>query len=306
MNEIATLPPDLVVGEEWKAQTRPVPWSIPPDKFEKIWQKATGKHVVVAVLDTGYKPHPDLPEPIVSRNFTTSRDVVDRHGHQTHCNGTSVGRNGIGVAPEADLIVGKVLGDNGSGPGGANGSIRWAVDEGADVVSMSLSGGSPSSRTQRDIQYALSKGCIVNCAAGNSGFNGIRNTIGYPAKFSESLCNGATKENGDIAGFSSGGREMDWASPGKNIISCNLNGGYTTMSGTSMATPFGSGLLALIIQLIRQKGNAQFTSIEAWREFLKRWTEDKGQQGRDPVFGFGVPRASEIIEELAKDDLGWL
>lgn len=283
----------------------PTLWHLQRSVWDPIWAKVGGERVTVAVLDTGYTEHPDLPKPIASASFINGQTIDDGNGHGTHCCGTAVGRNGIGVAPRADLIVGKVLSNGGSG--GSDGiarGIRWAVDEGADIISMSLGGGGSDSGTNAAIDYAWTKGVIVNVAAGNAGYNGA-DTIGWPAKYLGSICNGATRQDGNIANFSSGGRRLDWATPGEQIISCNTRGGYVAMSGTSMATPFGSGLLALIVCLMRREGMAAFTAADAVRAFLEKYCEDKGEPGRDVRFGWGVPKSSEIVAALANDDIVW-
>jgi subtilisin len=156
------------------------------------------------------------------------------------------------------------------------------------------------------IKYAWEKGCVVVAAAGNSGFSGSRNTIGYPAKYLDCLCVGASRSDGQRASFSSGGREMDVVCPGQDIISCSTTNGYRSMSGTSMATPFFAGLCCLIIELMRREGYAAFTGAEAVRTFLAANTIDKGEPGRDPFWGFGVPDSRRIIEALNQETIIWL
>jgi subtilisin family serine protease len=280
-------------------------WHWPSELAEKVGKIATGKGIKVAVGDTGYTKHVDGPEPIASRSFISGQSALrDGNGHGTHCAGTVLGRNGIGVAPEADLIVFKCLSDQGSGSstGIANG-IRWAADEGADVISLSLGGGGSDAATNQAIDYAFAKGCIVNAAAGNAGFNGA-NTIGWPARYSGCLCCGAYRADGQIANFSSGGKELDWACPGQDIISFSRNGsGYVSMSGTSMATPFGSGLLACIVEIMRRTGKAQWTAAQAVREFFKANLKDAGAPGFDPRFGHGIPVADSLLQSLIRTEL---
>jgi subtilisin family serine protease len=281
--------------------TKPEVWSLPPDVWNPIWEKNKGEGTTVAVLDTGYTKHVDGPEPIAQRSFISGQSVADGNGHGTHCAGTVLGRNGIGVAPAARLIVGKVLSNQGAGPSpGIAAGVRWAADQGADVISMSLGGGGSDSATNEAIDYAVSKGCLVNAAAGNSGYSG-RNTIGWPARHRNAICCGAYDRNLNIANFSSGGEQMDWACPGVNIVSFSRTGsGYATMSGTSMATPFGSGLLALIISIMRQMGSAAWSGVEAVREFFKANMKDAGAPGFDVRFGLGIPAAQELIPTLIK------
>ena len=274
-------------------------WHLPKATWEPIWKIYGGDEVKVAVLDTGYSRHPDLPEPIEAESFVRGEQVEDGNGHGSHCCGTAVGRNGLGVAPRAKLLVGKVLSNSGSG--GSDGiaqGIRWAVDQGAHIISMSLGGGSSYGPTNEAIKYAWSKGCITNAAAGNAGYNG-RNTVGWPAKFSECMCTGAIGPGGSIANFSSGGVELDYATPGVDIISCRAGSSdYTSMSGTSMSTPFMSGLLALILQGMWSEGVPTFTGANGLRSFAEKWCDDVGETGKDVRFGYGIPRYEAIAEYL--------
>jgi subtilisin family serine protease len=297
-----TIPPDYREDFELFAQA-PNLWHLQPADWEPIWAKGTGTGIKIAILDTGYSKHVDGPEPIAERSFT-GQPVRDRHGHGTHCAGTALGRNGIGVAPGAELIVGKVLSDSGSGSSsGIAAGLRWAVDQGADVISMSLGGGSSYTPTNEAIDYAWTNGAIVNAAAGNSGYRG-GNTIGWPAKYRSCVCTAAYDSSKRIANFSSGGSQIDWACPGVGIISFSNSGsGYRSMSGTSMATPYGSGLLALLIERARREGRPDWTSIEALRAVFKGNMQDAGAPGFDVRFGMGIPIAEELLTALAADHL---
>jgi subtilisin family serine protease len=302
---IVELPPDLVVQDRVYAFS-PRLWHWTPELAERVKSMATGKTIRIAVGDTGYTKHVDGPEPVAARSFISGQSIVDGNGHGTHCIGTALGRNGIGVAPDAELIVFKCLSNQGSGSSsGIAAGIRWAADQGADIISLSLGGPSSYGPTNEAIDYAFSKGCIVNSAAGNAGYNGS-NTIGWPAKHTGSLCCGAYRQDGKIANFSSGGREIDWACPGQDIISFATNGsGYRSMSGTSMATPFGSGLLACIVEVARRQGSPQWTAAEAVRAFFKENLLDAGQPGWDPRFGHGIPVADQLLQKLIRSDLVW-
>jgi len=298
------IPPDTVYSNDLFAFS-PRLWHWPTELAEKVFKIATGKGIKVAIGDTGYTKHVDGPEPIASRSFISGQSALrDGNGHGTHVAGTALGRNGIGVAPGADLIVFKCLSDQGSGSStGIAQGIRWAADQGADIISLSLGGGGSDTETNRAIDYAFSLGCVVNAAAGNSGYNGA-NTIGWPARYENCLCCGAYRADGQIANFSSGGKELDWACPGQDIISFSKNGsGYTSMSGTSMATPFGSGLLACVVEVVRRQGGAQWKAADAVRAFFKANLKDAGAPGFDPRFGHGIPVADDLLQSLLREEL---
>jgi subtilisin len=301
------IPDDLVEHDDFRVASAET-WHLPRSVWQNIRKRVTGRGTKVAVLDTGIASHPVLPKPLLTRSFISGQSVEDGNGHGTHCAGTVLGRDeDIGVAPEAELIVGKVLSNGGSGSSsGIAAGIEWALEQGADVVSMSLGGGSSYEPTNAAIRKCIAAGTIVCVAAGNSGFSGRGNTIGWPARSGAGVCVGATQQNGAIAGFSSGGEQLTVACPGQQILSCSTRGGFVMMSGTSMATPFMAGLCALIIELMRREGNARFTSIQAITAFLKSISQDRGTPGHDPSFGHGVPVADDIINALANDKLEFI
>ena len=302
LDPIVTLPPDLEFGA---MQTAAAPWHFPEDVWKPIWDQLDVSRIAVAVLDTGYTKHRLGPEPVASKSFIRGESVEDRvSGHGTHCIGTVLGKDGMGAAPGAQLMVGKVLSNRGSGSSsGIAAGIRWAVDQGAHIISMSLGGGSSYGPTNEAIDYAFSKGCWVNAAAGNSGFRGA-NTIGWPAKYSGCLCCGAYQRNGSIANFSSGGREIDWACPGQDIISFATDGrSLRSMSGTSMATPYGSGVLAIVYDHMLRTGQSVYTAADDLREWFKLNMKDAGAPGFDYRFGMGIPVIDEITDALLGDNL---
>ncbi|MEV6166036.1 S8 family serine peptidase [Streptomyces sp. NPDC052052] len=229
-----------------------------------------GKGTKVAVLDTGVDAeHPDLKGRVVAaENFTNSKGPDDNHGHGTHTIST-VGGSGAasdgkkkGVAPGADLISGKVLNDSGDGAESwIIAGMQWAVDQKADVVSMSLGSATPTDCTDpmsvAAEQLAQNEGTLFVVAAGNSG--PTLNTVSSPGCAPSVLTVGAVDRNDDTAQFSSRGPAIEShtlkpeiAAPGVGISAAAAGGrgvyAYRSMSGTSMATPHVAGAAAIVKQ----------------------------------------------------------
>jgi subtilisin family serine protease len=296
------LPPDIVHGD-YLALAPPSLWHLPPNPWEQIWRNLDATGIRIAILDTGYTKHVDGPTPIVSRSYISGQSVRDGNGHGTHVAGTALGV-GVGTCPGAKLMVYKVLSNGGSGSSsGIAAAVRQAVDDGAHIISASLGGGSSYGPTNSNIDYAWSRGCWVNMAAGNSGYNGS-NTIGWPAKYDGCLCQAAYRRDGSIANFSSGGRQIDWACPGQEIISWSNNGsGFRSMSGTSMATPYGSGVLGIFYAYMLREGWPIISTTDMMRQFFKENMTDRGAPGFDYRFGHGIPLVDEILPNLIDSTL---
>ncbi|MFE7326777.1 S8 family serine peptidase [Streptomyces sp. NPDC057565] len=229
-----------------------------------------GKGTKVAVLDTGVDAeHPDLKGRIAaSENFTDSDTTDDRQGHGTHTistvGGTGAASDGKkkGVAPGADLLAGKVLNDSGFGAESwIIAGMQWAVDQKADVVSMSLGSPTPTDCTDpmsvAAEELAQSKNTLFVVAAGNSG--PTLNTVSSPGCAPSVLTVGAVDRDDSTAQFSSRGPVIDAhtlkpeiAAPGVAISAAAAGGrgvyAYRTMSGTSMATPHVAGAAAIVKQ----------------------------------------------------------
>ncbi|MEU1127711.1 S8 family serine peptidase [Streptomyces sp. NPDC005899] len=246
--------------------------SVPQVNAPQAWAAGfDGKGVTVAVLDTGIDAtHPDVKDRVKqARSFVPGEEVVDRNGHGTHVASTIAGSGAAsggaakGVAPAADLIVGKVLGDEGSGAdSGIIEAMEWAKAEGADVVSMSLGSSVPDDGTDPMAQAvdALSAdgGPLFVIAAGNAYGAG---TIGSPGSAASALTIAAVDKQDDRADFSSMGPlvrsyglKPDLSAPGVDIEAAasqavpGADGMYRQMSGTSMATPHVAGAAAVLKQ----------------------------------------------------------
>jgi subtilisin len=307
---IWTLPPDLIIepGEEVFANA-PNVWHLPKSLWDGIWSDFRGQGERIAILDTGYTAHSDLPTPVAQRSFISGESVTDGNGHGNHCAGTAAGRNGIGLAPDAELIVGKVLSNRGSGSStGIAAGIEWAIDQGATIISMSLGGGSAHAPTSRAIQRANDNGIFVFASAGNAGQRLPNNTIGNPARDMGAYCSGSMDEAGRISTFSSAGREMDGVTPGSRIVSSSNTSstGYKTMSGTSMSCPFAAGLLAVVRSGMARAGLPRLKNIDDLRPWLQRFFIDQGPPGHDPTWGWGIPDYRKIVAMMAQPEVKWL
>ncbi|WP_434744768.1 S8 family peptidase [Streptomyces sp. A-14] len=246
--------------------------SVPQVRAPEAWTAGfDGKGTRVAVLDTGIDTdHPDVKDRLVAtRSFVPGEEVDDKHGHGTHVASTIAGSGAAsegankGVAPAADLLVGKVLGDEGSGAdSGIIEAMEWAKAEGADIVSMSLGSPVPDDGTDPMSQAVNSLsadgGPLFVIAAGNAYGAG---TIGSPGSAEQALTVAAVDKQDGRADFSSmgplvrsHGLKPDLSAPGVDIAAAasqsvpGMEGMYQSMSGTSMATPHVAGAAALLKQ----------------------------------------------------------
>ncbi|QED48044.1 S8 family peptidase [Cytobacillus dafuensis] len=303
-----------------------VPWGIKAIYNDSSLQKSSGGDgIKVAVLDTGANTsHVDLQANVEQcKDFTRTSTYVnnsctDKNGHGTHVSGTVLangGNNGqgvYGVAPEAELWAYKVLNDRGSGYSDDIAyAIRHAADEGTRtgskvIISMSLGSSSKDSLIANAVTYANNQGALVIAAAGNSGPNA--NTIGYPGALVDAVAVAAlenVQQNGTyrVADFSSRGyqysagdyviqeRDVEVAAPGASVESTWYNGGYRTISGTSMATPHVSGLAAKIWSSNKGLTNSQLRTDLQNRAKLYDINGGIGAStGDDYASGFGFPR----------------
>lgn len=227
----------------------------------------TGKGINIAILDTGFQlKHPDFVGRVVkSKSFISGQKVEDLNGHGSHCTGISSGdsnkqsKRQYGVAKDSNIFIGKVLSNAGSGSdSGILAGMEWAINNKCKIISMSLgasvSVGETYSNIYNDIaKKALANGTLIIAAAGNESRRdaGRINPVGHPANCPAIMAVAALDNNLDVAYFSCGGindngGQVDIAAPGVDVYSSwKSNDNYSTISGTSMATPFVAGIAAL-------------------------------------------------------------
>lgn len=243
----------------------------------------TGAGIKVAVLDTGFDhTHQDFTGRAVTKKLFASHSTEDDvHGHGTHCIGTACGplrpTTGprYGIAYEAEIYAGKVLGDDGFGTDRSIiAGMEWALDQGCHVISMSLGaatrlGDQPSEDYEQIGQVCLDAGTLVVAAAGNESARPQRIApVGAPANATTFMAVGAVDNAHQPAAFSCGGmnpgQEVDIAAPGVAILSSLPGNSYDRWDGTSMATPHVAGVAALIAQ-----SNDSFRGWALWARLLQ-------------------------------------
>ena len=306
--EAEILPVYHIQVRPYKNNKKPLP-DIPckpsqsiPEGVIKVNGGTGGAGTVVAVLDTGvYRKHSDLKDNIIDCKDMTKRGIregcVDTIGHGTHVAGTILANGGddgagiIGVAPEAKLMAIKVCGRFGCQVDDIATGIRYATEKGANIISMSLGGDTQNNLIKEAIDYATGNGVLVIAAAGNDG--PADGSIDYPGANINVVAVGAIDVDENVPRWSSRGindgdyvveeREIEFAAPGVFVESTYKDGCYTSMSGTSMATPHVAGLAAKLWDI-----DAATTRINL-QNLAK--LHDLYTEGDDSATGFGLPIA---------------
>ena len=278
-----------------------LPWGINMVDAELSWGISTGDGVKIGVIDTGIDlNHPDLAANVVGgKSFVSrSKGYKDDNGHGTHVAGTIAALNNnigvVGVAPEAWLYGVKVLDRKGSGwMSDVIAGIDWSAANGMQVITMSLGGGGSSS-LQAAVDNAYNQGIVIVAAAGNNA-----GAVGYPAAYESVIAVTATDSSNHLAYFSSRGPEAELAAPGVSIYSTYKGGVYSTLSGTSMATPHVTGTVALLLATspgiyYDSNLNGKWDPSEV-RSKLQDSATDLGASGRDDYFGYGLVNALKAL-----------
>lgn len=262
---------------------------------------------VVGIIDTGVlSTHPDLSGKVLAGYDFVNNDAdpADDDGHGTHVAGIAAahGNNGLGVTGVAYGANVKILPVKVCGPAGCPTSaivngIRFAADNGANTINLSLGGRFGSASEQDALRYALSKDVLPFCATGN---DGSKRTISYPAAFPECVAVGSTDWGDTKSSFSNGGNGIDLSAPGGDsenasgysyILSAYNDGGYAFVAGTSQATPQAAGLGALLYA----QGLRGAATIRAR---IEGTVDDLGTRGLDTSFGYGRINVYKAINNI--------
>ncbi len=275
IEEMDTFSEDSRVERIWYDQTvrACLDASVPLIEAPRIWAAGyDGAGIKVGIIDTGVDPlHPDLSGQIGETIDMTGEGVLDRSGHGTHVAGIVAGQGVAsdgryqGVAPGAQLFVAKVLRSDGLGVmSDTIAGLEWAVRQRVDVINLSLGAPPPgdgSDALSEACDAAVLKGFVVCVAVGNDGPG--EGTVGSPGCAHRVITVGASTRQDSVASFSSRGPTLngrnkpDVLLPGEGIVACrarNTYAGeavgemYTCLSGSSMAAPHASGIVALLLQ----------------------------------------------------------
>ncbi|MEH2024196.1 S8 family peptidase [Nostoc sp.] len=299
-------------------------WGADLVKAPEVWAHGyTGKGVVVAVVDTGVDHnHEDLTNNIWTNtkeiagngidddgngyiddnygwNFADkNNNTLDDNGHGTHVSGTIAGENNnygvTGIAYDAKIMPVKALDSSGSGSySSISKGIRYAVDNGANVINLSLGGGSSNRTLESAIDYASSKGVIVVMAAGNDGDS----SPDYPARYASKsgIAVGAVDKNNNMPDFSnrSGTNQIAYVTaPGVKVYSSVPNNQYDTYSGTSMAAPHVAGIVALMLSANSKLTDAQVRQIV---------TETAGNSTQTTSSSLNLSNVSSLASQVIAD-----
>ncbi|MFC6152951.1 S8 family serine peptidase [Nocardioides yefusunii] len=299
-------------------------WGLSRTRLPGAWNVSTGDKVKVAVVDTGIDiSHPDLVGRVTDGaefDYTKAdRDAdqgagflpvddedlpgkgwEDPHGHGTHVAGIIAANvnNGLqiaGGAPGAAVMPVKVFDENGAGASSdvARG-IVWAVNNGADVVNLSLTMDRAAASVEAAIAYAVERNVIVVAAAANTASNG---QLKYPSAYPGVIGVAATDKKNARTTFSSAHSGVDVAAPGSFILSLWPSHRRQSVSGTSQAAAFVSAAAALAVE-----ANGGSLTPAAFERTIKKSSKDLGVKGRDDEFGYGLLDAAALVCDVASCD----
>jgi type VII secretion-associated serine protease mycosin len=269
-------------------------------RLPEAWELAGAARAVrVAIVDTGVDPaQPDLAGRVLpGHDFVNDdNDAYDDQWHGTWVAAIIAANtnNGVGIAgvsPSAQILPVKVLDAYGNGTDAdIAAGITWAADHGADVINLSLGGSRDHAAIRQAVEYAVERDVVVVASAGNQASEAPQ----YPAAYPGVVAVAATDAGGELARFSGHGPWIDIAAPGVDITSARSRSSYETMSGTSYAAPFVSGVATLVQSLYPAATASEIVSQ------LLRTARDAGALGVDSRYGHGVLDALAAVGPLGQ------
>lgn len=293
-------------------------WALDALHTQQVWRTTKGAGITVAVLDTGVEAdHPDLAGNVLTgtdlvgfgagegdrawaRHGTAMASIIAGHGHGPG------GADGVmGIAPEAKILPVRVILEDGDPARGrarktrgnalAEG-IRWAADHGADVINLSLGDDSASAHPEpaedEAVQYALKKGSVVVASAGNGGEQGDH--ISYPAAYPGVIAATAVDKYGTRASFSTRRWYATVSAPGVDVVIADPDHKYYEGWGTSAASAFVSGAVALV-----KAAHPGLTPAQI-KKLLEDTARDAPAGGRDDSRGYGFIDPAAAIEAAGR------
>lgn len=307
---LALLPSTAAHADGIRAQQ----WALDAMHTREAWRTTKGKGITVAVLDTGVDAqHPDLVGNVLTgkdmvgfgagrgdrawaRHGTAMAGIIAGHGH-----GIGDSDGVLGIAPEAKILPVRVILEDGDsartkarntrGNALAEG-IRWATDHGADVINLSLGDDSKSAHPEpaedEAVQYALRKGAVVVASAGNGGEKGDH--ISYPAAYPGVIAATAVDRYGTRASFSTRRWYATVSAPGVDVVIADPDHKYYEGWGTSAASAFVSGAVALV-----KAAHPGLTPAQI-KQILENTARDAPTGGRDDSRGFGFVDPAAAIK----------
>lgn len=311
---LAVLPATTAYADGIRAQQ----WALDAMHAQEAWRTTKGKGITVAVLDTGVEAdHPDLVGNVLegkdmvgfgaskgdaswAKHGTAMAGIIAGHGHG-YDNDDGV----LGIAPAVKILpVRVILEDGDSARGKARNTrgnalaegIRWATDQGADVINLSLGDDSSSAHPEpaedEAVQYALEKGAVVVASAGNGGEKGDH--ISYPAAYPGVIAATAVDRYGTRAAFSTRRWYATVSAPGVDIVIAAPDQRYYQGWGTSAAAAFVSGAVALI-----KAAHPGLTPAQI-KQLLEATARNEPKGGRDDSRGFGFIDPAAAIEAAGR------
>ncbi|AWK07812.1 type VII secretion-associated serine protease mycosin [Streptomyces spongiicola] len=290
-------------------------WALETLHTEEAWRTTKGEGITVAVLDTGVDDrHPDLAGSVLptkdligfgaergdrawARHGTAMAGIIAGHGH-----GPGRDEGVLGIAPEARILPVRVILE-GADPARSKArktrgtalalGIRWAADNGADVINLSLGDDSesahPDAGEDAAVQYALAKGAVVVASAGNGGEKGDH--ISYPAAYPGVIAVAAVDRYGTHASFSTRRWYATVSAPGVDVVIADPDRRYYEGWGTSAASAFVSGAVALV-----RAAHPRLTPAQIKR-LLAATARGGPKNGRDDSTGYGIVDPAAAIEQ---------